>query len=102
MVATTYIFATTSVQDRTLTDFTHLLDASTKQQVYLGLVDILFAHAYNHRTTEGDNTVSLRDGVTRLSEFVVAEHLVQIQTSLFIKHRNTIELKSEINVDALG
>ena len=86
MVATTYIFATTSVQDRTLTDFTHLLDASTKQQVYLGLVDILFAHAYNHRTTEGDNTVSMRGvRVTKLRELVVAEHLVKIQTLLFCK-----------------
>ena len=96
MVATTYIFATTSVQDRTLTDFTHLLDAPTKQQVYLGLVDILFAHAYNHRTTEGDNTVSMRGSVIKLRELVVAEH--------FVKHQNTIEfeLKSEINVDALG
>ena len=36
-----------------------MLNSITRQQVYLGLVDILFAYAYNHRVTEGELNVSI-------------------------------------------
>ena len=35
----------------------HLLDGDEKRIASFGLVDILFAYAYDHRTTEGENTV---------------------------------------------
>ena len=36
----------------------HLLDDETERGVLLGLVDIIFAYAYNARTTLGENSVS--------------------------------------------
>ena len=36
-----------------------LLDKATKRSLYLGLVDIIFAYAYNYRSTEGEGTVSV-------------------------------------------
>jgi protein SHQ1 len=36
----------------------HLLDPTECQKTFLGLVDIIFAYAYNHRTTQGENSVS--------------------------------------------
>lgn len=35
-----------------------MLDKATKHSLYLGLVDIVFAYAYNLRTTEGESNVS--------------------------------------------
>ena len=35
----------------------NLLDKEEEIPLYLGLVDIIYAYAYNHRTTEGENTV---------------------------------------------
>lgn len=35
----------------------YLLDKTQSQNVYLGLIDILFSYAYNFRSTEGDYTV---------------------------------------------
>lgn len=35
-----------------------LLDTAAKRTLYLGLVDIIFAYAYNYRTTEGEGSVS--------------------------------------------
>ena len=37
------------------------------QSIYLGLVDILFAWCYNHRTTCGENTVESRWTIRKLS-----------------------------------
>lgn len=34
----------------------YILSSEEKQNIYLGLVDLLFAYAYNYRTTEGENT----------------------------------------------
>ena len=34
------------------------MEDEVELSVFLGLVDIMFAFAYNRRTTEGDNTVS--------------------------------------------
>ena len=34
-----------------------LLDKVTRRSLYLGLVDTIFAYAYNHRTTLGENNV---------------------------------------------
>ncbi|XP_045164880.2 protein SHQ1 homolog [Mercenaria mercenaria] len=33
----------------------YILDSAEETMVYLGLVDILYAYCYNHRTTEGEN-----------------------------------------------
>ncbi|KAJ7377905.1 Hsp90 cochaperone shq1 [Desmophyllum pertusum] len=35
--------------------------------LYLGLVDIIYAYAYNHRTTEGENTVESSWTISRIS-----------------------------------
>ena len=44
-----------------VTSLTHplsvLLDKAMKRSLYLGLVDIIFAFAYDHRTTLGENNV---------------------------------------------
>ena len=44
-----------------ITSLTHplsvLLDKAMKRSLYLGLVDIIFAFAYDHRTTLGENSV---------------------------------------------
>ncbi len=37
-----------------------LLDKAMKRSLYLGLVDIIFSYAYQHRTTEGEDNVSGR------------------------------------------
>ena len=37
----------------------YLLDQATETSVLLGLVDILFAYAYDVRTTEGEHSVSI-------------------------------------------
>jgi hypothetical protein len=37
------------------------------QSIYLGLVDILYAWCYNHRTTSGENTVESRWTIRKLS-----------------------------------
>lgn len=42
-----------------LTVLSDLLDSQEEMVVYLGLVDIMFAYVYNHRTTEGENHVSI-------------------------------------------
>ena len=34
-----------------------LLDKGTKKALYLGLVDIVFAYAYDYRITEGEHNV---------------------------------------------
>ncbi|RUS24233.1 SHQ1 protein-domain-containing protein [Jimgerdemannia flammicorona] len=38
-----------------------------EKSIYLGLVDILFAYSYNHRITEGDNTVESAWTIGKLS-----------------------------------
>ena len=45
----------------------YLLDSTSQQQAFLGLVDILYAYAYNHRTTEGENTVESAWTMCKLS-----------------------------------
>ncbi|KAI8592159.1 SHQ1 protein-domain-containing protein [Geranomyces variabilis] len=52
-------------QMRSLPNKEYLLD--DERATYLGLVDILFAYAYNHRTTEGDSTVESPWTVAKLS-----------------------------------
>jgi protein SHQ1 len=39
--------------------------------IYLGLLDLLFAYAYNHRTTEGENTVESGWTICKLSPTLV-------------------------------
>ncbi|CAL1285299.1 unnamed protein product [Larinioides sclopetarius] len=45
----------------------YLLDKNQKKTAYLGLIDILFAYAYNKRTTEGENTVESAWTINKIS-----------------------------------
>lgn len=45
----------------------YLIDAETLPAVYLGLVDIVFAYAYNHRFTEGEENVESGWTIAKLS-----------------------------------
>lgn len=45
----------------------YLLDEQVEQSLLLGLVDIIFAYAYNYRTTEGENTVESAWTINKLS-----------------------------------
>jgi protein SHQ1 len=45
----------------------YLVDEEMKPRLYLGLVDILFAFCYNHRTTEGESTVESAWTICKLS-----------------------------------
>ncbi|KAJ3247057.1 Hsp90 cochaperone shq1 [Chytriomyces hyalinus] len=44
-----------------------LLEPTSSKHLYLGLVDILFAYCYDHRTTEGDFTVESAWTIAKLS-----------------------------------
>ena len=44
-----------------------LIDPSQEIQIYLGLVDIIYAYCYNARSTEGDDTVESAWTICRLS-----------------------------------
>ena len=39
-------------------NYTDLLDKATRRTLYFGLVDIIFAYAYDYRITEGEHNVS--------------------------------------------
>ncbi|KAJ3044288.1 Hsp90 cochaperone shq1 [Rhizophlyctis rosea] len=52
-------------QMRSLRNKQYLLD--DERSIYLGLVDLLFAYCYNHRTTEGENTVESCWTICKLS-----------------------------------
>ncbi|KAL3851863.1 hypothetical protein ACJMK2_015564 [Sinanodonta woodiana] len=45
----------------------YLIDDKVLPSVYLGLVDIMFAYAYDHRTTEGENNVESGWTICKLS-----------------------------------
>ncbi|CAH1783363.1 unnamed protein product [Owenia fusiformis] len=45
----------------------YLLDAHIERHLYLGLVDLMFAYAYNHRITEGENSVESGWTISKLS-----------------------------------
>ncbi|XP_052780124.1 protein SHQ1 homolog [Mya arenaria] len=45
----------------------YLLESGEETAVYLGLVDIMFAYVYNHRTTEGENQCESGWTVSKLS-----------------------------------
>ncbi|XP_064404821.1 protein SHQ1 homolog isoform X2 [Halichondria panicea] len=45
----------------------YLLDKASSRCLYLGLIDIIFAFAYNHRTTEGEGNVESAWTVCKLS-----------------------------------
>ncbi|KAK2194242.1 hypothetical protein NP493_1g05022 [Ridgeia piscesae] len=38
--------------------WSHVLDERDQRTAFLSLVDIIFAYAYDHRTTEGENNVN--------------------------------------------
>lgn len=45
----------------------HLLDGALSRSAYLGLVDLMMAYAYNHRSTLGENTVESGWTLSKLS-----------------------------------
>ncbi|XP_031548926.1 protein SHQ1 homolog [Actinia tenebrosa] len=45
----------------------YILDEPVQLSLLLGLVDIIFAYAYNHRTTEGENTVESGWTINKIS-----------------------------------
>ncbi|XP_070559764.1 protein SHQ1 homolog isoform X2 [Ptychodera flava] len=54
-------------QLRKLPNKEYLLDKQTQNSLFFGLLDIIFAYAYNHRTTEGENTVESAWTICKLS-----------------------------------
>ncbi|XP_078342073.1 protein SHQ1 homolog [Oculina patagonica] len=54
-------------QLRRLPNKDYLLDDKEELPLFLGLVDIIYAYAYNHRTTEGENTVESPWTISRIS-----------------------------------
>lgn len=54
-------------QLRRLPNKDYLLDDKEEFPLFLGLVDIIYAYAYNHRTTEGENTVESPWTISRIS-----------------------------------
>lgn len=54
-------------QLRRLPNKDYLLDDKEEFVLFLGLVDIIYAYAYNHRTTEGENTVESPWTISRIS-----------------------------------
>lgn len=54
-------------QLRRLPNKDYLLDDKEELSLFLGLVDIVYAYAYNHRTTEGENTVESPWTISRIS-----------------------------------
>ncbi|RKO90537.1 SHQ1 protein-domain-containing protein [Blyttiomyces helicus] len=57
-------------QMRKLPNKSFLID--DERSIYLGLVDIIFAYCYNHRTTEGENTVESAWTICKLSSTLSA------------------------------
>lgn len=45
----------------------YLIEESVLPSVYLGLIDLLFAYAYNHRITEGENNVESSWNICKIS-----------------------------------
>ncbi|RDD43192.1 Protein SHQ1-like protein [Trichoplax sp. H2] len=54
-------------QLRELPNKEYLLDKLEDYQLLLGLIDIIFAYAYNYRTTEGENTVESAWTICKIS-----------------------------------
>lgn len=60
----------------------HLLDPGARSAVYLGLVDLLYAWAYNHRVTLGENCVESAWNVAKISATLswldVSQHILLV------------------------
>lgn len=54
-------------QLKNLQNRSYILDKATKRSLYLGLVDIIFAYAYNFRSTEGEGSVESAWTMCKLS-----------------------------------
>ncbi|EDV25406.1 uncharacterized protein TRIADDRAFT_2681, partial [Trichoplax adhaerens] len=61
------IIDSTYDQLRELPNKEYLLDKLEDYQLLLGLIDIIFAYAYNYRTTEGENTVESAWTICKIS-----------------------------------
>ncbi|XP_077978268.1 protein SHQ1 homolog [Glandiceps talaboti] len=78
-------------QLRKLPNKEYLIDKQTRNVLMLGLVDILFAYAYNHRTTEGENTVESAWTICKLSSTLSwLDSFSSLQDVVFNSYRRTL------------
>lgn len=78
-------------QLRRLPNKDYLLDKEEEVSLYLGLVDIIYAYAYNHRTTEGENTVESCWTLARISStFSWFESFTSVKDVLISCARRTL------------
>lgn len=78
-------------QLRRLPNKDYLLDKEEEISLYLGLVDIIYAYAYNHRTTEGENTVESCWTIARISStFSWFESFTSVKDVLISCARRTL------------
>ncbi|XP_067024259.1 protein SHQ1 homolog isoform X2 [Acropora muricata] len=78
-------------QLRRLPNKDYLLDKEEEIPLYLGLVDIIYAYAYNHRTTEGENTVESCWTIARISStFSWFESFTSVKDVLISCARRTL------------
>ncbi|KAG2189066.1 hypothetical protein INT44_004208 [Umbelopsis vinacea] len=74
---------------RTLPNREYLL--SNEKSIYLGLIDILFAYSYNHRQTEGEDTVESAWTIGKLSPTIAGlEKFSTLQETLISCYRRAL------------
>ncbi|CAO3676886.1 unnamed protein product [Umbelopsis ramanniana] len=74
---------------RTLPNREYLL--SNEKSIYLGLIDILFAYSYNHRQTEGEDTVESAWTIGKLSPSISGlEKFSTLQETLISCYRRAL------------
>ncbi|KAJ1972726.1 hypothetical protein H4R34_005308 [Dimargaris verticillata] len=65
--------------------------AATQRSLYLGLVDLLYAYSYNHRTTFGDSTVESAWTIGTLSPTLAAlEEFTSLKDTVVALYRRTL------------
>ncbi len=68
-----------------LTSSADLLDKASCRCLYLGLIDIIFAFAYNHRTTEGEANVRFQFTLMYNAQYVLCDDccvlLMQVESA---------------------
>ncbi|KAH8556514.1 SHQ1 protein-domain-containing protein [Umbelopsis sp. PMI_123] len=78
-----------NVMMRTLPNKEYLL--SNEKSIYLGLIDLLFAYSYNHRQTEGEDTVESVWTIGKLSPSIAGlEKFTTLQETLISCYRRAL------------
>jgi protein SHQ1 len=81
-----------------------------QSRLYFGLVDLMFAYCYNHRTTEGENTVESAWTMVKLSTvlscFVMMDHISKVkiastERSLVYPWIRSYELSEKVWTDVM-